>query len=305
MRRRIVVRTAQALAAGAVLLLFFGLYISRDPESYFHERHGRLVQSELQDEQDDGNHEVQSLRLTSSSGLAVDMKIKRRSGPEGTPRPIVLLIGGQRTGRNAVDLIDDAGGIVVAAISYPYEGDRKPRGLGVLTSLPGIRRALRDTPPALMLALDYLLEQDYADATRVEVVGVSLGSPMAAIVGAVDPRFTRVWSVHGGADPARMLDQKLRDEIPSALFRVPAAGLLGFLVNPMAPEKYVGRISPRHFMQVNGLEDTTIPAECIAELFAAARSPKEQIWIPGGHIAPNREAELMALIDLILERIRS
>ena len=57
--------------------------------------------------------------------------------------------------------------------------------------MPAIRGAIFDTPPALMLAADYLLGQPDADPRRLEVVGVSLGAPFAILAGALG-RFAYV-----------------------------------------------------------------------------------------------------------------
>ena len=48
------------------------------------------------------------------------------------------------------------------------------------------------------MALDWLLTLPWVDRERVELVGVRLDVPFAAVAGALDPRFRRVWLMQGG-----------------------------------------------------------------------------------------------------------
>jgi hypothetical protein len=72
----------------------------------------------------------------------------------------------------------------------------------------------------------------------------------------------------------------------------------------LAPEKWVGGIAPRPFVMINGREDRDIPRDSIDLLYRAARDPKELVWIPGGHINRRREEEILALVDLVLARMK-
>lgn len=291
------------LAAAAVL----AHVLLRDPEPRFAERRSRLVRAETGNIEGAPGHVVQDVRLTAASGLVVDITVKRpdEADAPGRKRPLILLLGGHRTGRDAVDLISDTRGTIVAAVSYPFDGNPRVKGLAVLPEVPAIRRALLDTPPALMLALDHLLARPDVDASTVEMVGVSLGAPFGCIAGALDTRITRVWSVHGAGDPRELLDHNLRRRIPFGPARGFVATAAYLLIDGphLAPEQWVSRISPRPFVMINAEEDERLPRATVERLYAHALAPREIVWMPGQHVLPRRAELVQRLIDAVLARV--
>ena len=281
------------------------LYLTRDPRPRFAERHGAVDHVAREPVQVAGRHLRQDLRVTSTSGLSVDVAVQRPAGAEGVRLPLLVLLGGYVSGRDAIDLIDDTGGTVVAALSYPFEGDPQVKGWRVVLAAPAIRRALLDTPPAILLAIDFLAAEPYVDPRRVELVGVSLGAPFACIAGALDRRVRRVWSIHGAGDPYALLEHSLERRIPFAPARAVVAGLANVAAcGPgLAPEKWVGEIAPRSFVMVNAESDERLPRECIEKLYAAAGEPREILWRPGQHVEPDRRRIVQDLIDLVLARV--
>ena len=177
-------------------------------------------------------------------------------------------------------------------------------GLRILLQVPAIRRAVLDTPPAVMLAIDYLSSLPDVDPTRIEGVGVSLGAPFMVIAGALDPRIGRVWSIHGAAGVYGLLEANLRRAIPAAPPRAAVAGLASLLVaGPrMAPERWAPRIAPRPFVMVNATHDVQMPRPLVESLYASAVEPKSMIWIPGGHVRSRPEI-VRPLIDTVLGRM--
>lgn len=206
-----------------------------------------------------------------------------------------------------MDLVPDPHGVVLAALSYPYPGPPPAHGVRGVLSLPALRAAILDTPPAVLLALDHLVKQPYVDPGRIELVGVSLGAPFAVVAGALDPRFRRVWSVHGAGDLPLLIDTALRDAIPAAPLRRTVAHLAYALAGgpAVAPERWVGRIAPRPFVMLNALGDERLPRRAILSLYERARQPKELEWIPGPHIEPDRREVVEGLIGKVLGRIVS
>ena len=249
-------------------------------------------------------HRVREVRLTAASGLQVDLLLKRPIAPAAAPRPVAVLLGGHNTGRDAVHLIPDTRGALVAALAYPYRGEHRLKGLAVLRHVPAIRAAIFDTPPALMLAADYLLAQPDADPRRLEVVGVSLGAPFAVVAGALDGRVARVWAVHGSGGAYEPLEHNLRRSIPAAAPRAAVAGLASLLVaGPrMAPERWAERIAPRPFVMINALQDERIPRPLVHRLYASADEPKSLVWLPGGHVRARPEV-VRPLVDTVLARM--
>jgi fermentation-respiration switch protein FrsA (DUF1100 family) len=175
-----------------------------------------------------------------------------------------------------------------------------------LREIPAIRAAFLDTPPALMLALDHLLRRKDVDGARVEVVGVSLGAPFVTIAGALDPRFTRVWVLHGSGGSFAPLEMNMRRTIRFAPLRYGAAAVANVIIaGPrLAPERWVARIAPRPFVMVSAEGDERLPRAGVEALYRSAREPKSLIWMPGRHVHADT-ATIRQLADIVLARVRA
>jgi dienelactone hydrolase len=292
---------AVALVALAVLIV----PVIADPVPGFSARHGALIATqELSRTSADGSVIVET-RLVSSSGLSVDIGV--RVPRTGTPRsPTVVLLAGLRTGYRAVELARTPPGIVVAALSYPFPGDPRARGLEWVTWLPRFQRALLDVTPAVMLAVDYLMEQPYVDPRRVELVGGSLGAFFASVPGALDPRVARVWLIHGAGDPRAVFAHLLRPYIRIGPVRELAAQILAWTTaaHHLRPEIWVGRIAPRPVIVVNARADETFPAASVEALHRALTQSGEVIWTEGPHVRPGRTEVVEQLVAMVTERVR-
>ena len=296
--------------AGAVLLAIVvaGLtasYLLRDPLPRFLDRRSTLTRVIEGPITLDRGYEIQVVRLVAASGLTVELTVRRVGSDTAHRLPLVVILGGHHTGRDAVRLLGDTRGTVVAALSYPFTGDPRPDAVTFLREIPKIRAAFLDTPPAIMLALDYLLGRSEVDSTRVEGVGVSLGAPFMCIAGALDRRYTRVWVLHGSGGSYAPLEMNMRRTIRFAPLRVAAAAIANVIIaGPrLDPERWVARIAPRPFMMVNAEGDERLPRDAVDALFRSAREPKEAIWMPGAHVHAD-SATVTRLAAIVLERVR-
>jgi hypothetical protein len=231
--------------------------------------------------------------------------LRRAIVDSGRKLPLVVILGGHHTGRDAVRLLGDSRGTLVAAMSYPFTGDPRPDAMTFLREIPKIRAAFLDTPPAIQLALDHLLTRDDVDTRQVEAVGVSLGAPFVCIAGALDTRITRVWVLHGSGGAFAPLEMAMRRTISLAPVRYLAAGIANVIIaGPrLAPEEWVSRITPREFVMVSAEGDERLPRASVEALFAAAHEPKEMLWMPGRHIHADT-ATVRKLAEIVLERVR-
>jgi len=284
-------------------------WLLRDPVPHFMARRGVVAAAETVVLTRDGAHANEQVRLRGSTGLAVELLLRRPVGPSAdssTParRPLFVILGGYTTGQRAATLIDDTGGNIVVALSYPFDGNTRVKGLAVVPLVPRIRQAILDTPPAVMLALDYLLSRPDVDSTRVELVGASFGTPFATIAGALDQRVTRVWSVHGAGEPYTLMEHNLQKAVRWGPARAVVAGLANVLANGpgLAPEKWAPRVAPRPYLMINATEDERLPREAIMTLYDHAVQPKELIWLPGQHVQSNRAEVLQGLVRAVLTR---
>ena len=239
--------------------------------------------------------------LTSNTGLRFSFRVIRQ--PVDRPLPVLLVLGGHRTGSDAVELFGNVGERAVVALDYPYDGPEKVKGIGpVLSTIPRARQAFLDTVPAVSLVIDWLLEQPWANPDQVVIVGASLGVPFAATAAARDSRIRGAILVHGAADNRLWLQHQVSRRVDADFLHYPLGTILYWLAyGPVlnTPER-TARISPRPVLIIGAKNDERTPAGQTELLFAAANDPKKLRWTGGQHIQPGRNevvSELLRIAD--------
>ena len=292
----------------AVLLVVF-LYVLElaiPKRNYFFERHGELTDVEIVASSDNGTVQ-KTVHLASTSGLEVRLRVARPATEPGETLPVIIVMGGERTGKDAVDLVGSPEGVAFVALDYPYDGNQELDAFfESIAAIPDIQQAFLDSPPAMSLALDWVAQQPWFDADRVELVGASLGVPFTAVAGALDTRFTRVWLLHGGAKNGPWVMHAGRKYIENEFFRsiVGRGALLLVYGNSFEAIDWIPEIAPRPLVVVMAKDDDYVPAEAQAPFVDAAQSEHvELIWTEGQHIRPTRKEELQQLLDVVLSRI--
>jgi fermentation-respiration switch protein FrsA (DUF1100 family) len=216
-------------------------------------------------------------------------------------------MGGEGTGKDAVDLVGEPDGIAYLALDYPYDGNQELDAFWEsITAIPGIQQAFLDSPPAMSLAVDWAQQQPWFDADNVELVGASLGVPFTAVAGAIDQRFTRVWLLHGGARNLPWVMHLGRRYIENEFLRgiVARGALLLVYGNSFEAIEWIHEIAPRPLVIVEARNDDFVPREAQEPFIAAAESEYiELVWTDGRHIRPTRKEELQQLLDVVLSRI--
>lgn len=258
------------------------IYRSIDYRERFLERRGTLIESEEHFVGESEGHMHFEITIESSTGIRTDGFLKAPAG-DGALHPAFLILGGLRTGRKTLEYISGTRGIVMLALDYPYEG--KTGGMGMwefIRSVPRIRRAVLDTAPATMSAVDYLLERDDVDPGRIIVIGGSLGAFFVPAHSAIDNRTAAAVMIYGAGDIQSLLASS--NEMPR-LFAKPATWLGAVLLSPVEPLKYVGDISPRPLLMISGIADPRIPPRCSRLLHDAAGEPKTVKWIDAAHVS--------------------
>jgi len=246
----------------------------------------------------------QGVTLDTASGMRIDARVLRPA-VQDAPLPAVVLLGGHRTGRDAVKLVGDPGQAVIVALDYPYHAPPFRSALSFFRAVGDIQNALLDTPPAASLVLDWLASEPWADTSRAELVGVSFGVPFVAVAGALDERFTRVWMIHGGAGNRGWIKHNLRERIPQDWLRPLVSSLVHLLIygNSFHTEDWAARIAPRPVVIIGARDDARLPEHKVLNLYHAAGQPKELIWTEGGHVDPRRPDLVHALLDIVRARL--
>ena len=297
---------AIATVLGAVMLGLIWLLAPVISEPDFLARKGQLVASEVTSESLQPDGRLVEVNLLSSSGLEVELALRVPDHPL-PHRPLLVLLGGQETGRAAAEIIPATHGVVVAALSYPFGTVPHRDGLELALALGRIQRGILDTPPAVLLALDYLLARPDLAPRRVELAGISFGAYLAAVPAALDRRVERLWLIHGSGDPAAVLEFGLAKRIPSEFLRRGVASLLAAVASAhhLSPEQWVARVAPRPLVVVNAVNDTALPPEAVQALHHSLVPPYEVLWTPGDHVHPKRPETIHATTRLLFERMEA
>ncbi len=298
--RTVVRRTAVGLAVCAAAVAAWVAYVAlHDYSAEFLERKGSMTSARI--EQRNGDAERQWLTLTSRSGLRVacGLLVPRQSSGR---IPAVVLLGGKATGKYAVDYALGIEDVIVVAPDYPYEPRPSYSMSEFVGDVPAIRRALLDMVPSVMLVFDYLSTRSDVDTTRIILLGYSFGAPFVPCVIAHDRRPAVGAMVYGGGDLSSLIRHNVRRyEGPVISALVGAAG--GIFLHPLEPMRYVGRMAPVPLLMINGTDDEQIPQENAEMLFAAARDPKELVWIPSHHVNPRNVELTLLIIATLRERL--
>jgi cephalosporin-C deacetylase-like acetyl esterase len=298
------------LVALALIVMITGLYwleLATPKRDYFVERRGSLVSADVTEASSDGIVQKR-VRLESSTGLRVNMRVVRPETAAGRRLPVIIVMGGEGTGKDAVDLVGAPQGVAYLALDYPYDGDQELDAFWEsLAAIPGIQQAFLDSPPAMSLAVDWALQQDWVDPGKVELVGASLGVPFTAVAGALDKRFTRIWLLHGGAENVPWVMHVGRRYVENEFLRgiLARGALLLVYGNSFETLEWIPEIAPRPLIIVAARDDDFVPPEAQQPFVEAAAASEhiEIIWTEGRHIRPTRREELQQLLDIVLSRI--
>jgi hypothetical protein len=273
---------------------------------YFVKRVGVITSADIDTQvRSSGNFIDEAVQLTTSTGLVVNLRVLRPAHAT-KPVPLLILLGGQHTGRDAVDVLGEPGQIAVAALDYPYHGPDRAHGvIESLAMIPSAQRALLDTPPAVLVAANWLCDRPWVDAKRVELMGLSLGVPFAAAAGALDSRFRRVWLIHGRVGNREWIAKQLENRIPNGVLRKATAWLVHLLANGASfrTEEWVPQIAPRRVVVIGAMQDEQMSRNNVEELYKAASEPKELLWSTGGHVQPKRHLIVQQLLAMVRTRI--
>ena len=297
-----VVTFAVLSAAGAL-----SAYLLRDPMPRFLARRSSLAAVTPGRTETIGDYALTPVRLRATSGLEVELVMRRAVTDGGVRLPVAVILGGPYTGARAARLVHgDTRGVVLAAMSYPFGGDPRPDAVTFLRQVPKIRGAFLDTPPAIQLVLDYVSSLPDVDTTRIEAVGVSLGAPFVCIAGALDPRIARVWAIHGTGGSYEPLETNMKRTIRFGPLRALAAGAANVIIaGPrLDPTHWVGRIAPREFIMLNASDDERLPRSSVDALYRAAREPKAQLWMSGAHVHGD-SATISRIVEIVAPRVRA
>jgi hypothetical protein len=227
-----------------------------------------------------------SSRVTHGQQRAVDLVSGRESVPAVwlTPAgnagsPTVLLLHGFSSSKErmsqAIGRALLARGVGSLALDLPFHGERSGADREIPRNPLALVSAWRSAVAESRAAVTWLAAQPETQATRVGIVGYSLGGFLALMLAADETRLRAVALAAAG-------------DLPD---RTPYAALVRGLVDPLRAAR---RLEGRPLLLVNGRRDTTTRPVQAERLYEAAGHPKTLRWYDGGHWPPATEIDATA-----------
>ncbi len=180
-------------------------------------------------------------------------------------------------------------GYAVLAPDAAFHGERISEGIdSEAADWYQTRNLIMQTVVDLRRTIDWLETRPEVDSSRIGYLAASQGSFIGSIFVAVDTRVKAAALLVGGADfkvffrnsqlPSINL---LRNYLSPAELDAVADELA-----PIDPQYYIGSISPRPLLLMNGRKDLIISEAAGKRLQELAGEPKETYWYDGTHIPP-------------------
>ena len=260
-----------------------------------------------------GRYATYRVRLASDAGLVATGRLlspgRGTVSPPGTAGgvlpgrfPAVLLNDGRELDSRAIDYLpSDFGDIVVLSLDYPAALPYRIELLEILLHGKRLGEVAGQVPALFSLGGAYLASRADVEPARLALVATSFAVPFAVAAAAADERFRNVALIYGAGDMDRVLAANM--SLRPRFLRPAAAWLATRPFRALEPERHVARIAPRPLVMVNGIDDPQMPRPAVEALHAAAREPKELVWLRTGHLMPTDTALIRTLVDTALARL--
>lgn len=189
-----------------------------------------------------------------------------------TPVPAALLLHGYTSSKER--MLDSIGrallgrGVASLGVDLPLHGERESRlDEESLRNPIALARQFRAALAECRVALQFLASREELDASRLAVVGYSLGAFLGVIVAAREPAVRAVALAAGGDLPTN----------------TPFSTIIRAVADPARAAR---ELDGRPLLMIHGRNDRTVTPEQAKRLYAAAREPKTLLWYDGGHWLP-------------------
>jgi len=206
------------------------------------------------------------------------------------PFPCVIIMHGSGGSKEDFGVFYDylsMRGYAVLAVDAAFHGERKNDAIRAeKADWYQTRNMIIQTVVDLRRGVDWLETRAEIDPNRIGYLGASQGTFIGSIFSAVETRVKAAVLLVGGADFSVFFRHS---QIPSIVlmrnYFTPEQ--LDKIANDLAvidPQYYIGAISPRPVLLINGKKDLVISEEAGKRLHELAGEPKETYWYDGGHL---------------------
>jgi hypothetical protein len=229
----------------------------------------------------------------------VRITISLPRNPPPDPMPVVVVLGGHRTGRKNLKHIPAPGPNVVIGVDYPYAAELKKADTS-FDRFVAARRTAFAVPSQVVAILRWAGAQEWADQTRISLLGYSLG---ALFVPAIH-RMAQLQGMHLGPGILAYGGADLFSILRANLHWGPewARGILSFfgalLLHPVDPASHLPYLKGEFLLINSEGGDIFIPDAAVRALHELMPEPKAITVLPGGHIDPRDERLLRQVVDI-------
>lgn len=240
--------------------------------------------------------EIRQLTMRGDGLGEINISISLPAAATDEKLPVLIILGGLRTGRNSIAYVPKPGRNVLVGFDYPIQKRIKLR-LSLLPSLPTLRRQLLRVPGQVAALTEWLGAQAWVDAQRISLLGFSLGALYLPAVHratarqGIKPGPTII--AYGGADLGVLVHNRMNSK--PAWMRLLATGIVDSLLRPLEPAAHLPHLRGEFLLLGSSDADKFIPASSSALLHELTPEPKTIIALEGGHVG-GRQAELTRLI---------
>jgi pimeloyl-ACP methyl ester carboxylesterase len=235
-----------------------------------------------------------------ADGVApIRITVSLPGGDTAARLPVLVLLGGLKSGRDSLERLPAVGQNAVLAFEYPYSSEIRDKSAFILERLRAAHGAVMETPGQLAFVLGWLRTRPWADPARVSLLGYSLGAVFVPVVNhkARRQRTPVAASImaFGGADLGAVAANVL-DLAPGILGRVVAA-MVDTLVRSVEPAFHLPALAGEVLL-VNAEADEMIPATSSRRMTELAPEPKTIVLLPGEHIDPRDQVVLDRIVSI-------
>lgn len=244
-----------------------------------------------------------------ASGRVLQVELRRPAALAGQALPAVLLFGGFRGAATILDAVPADTPAAVVSFDYPFDPPRRFVFPDSFLHLPDVRRGIDETREGIRTVHAVLRQREDIDATRISIVGASLGAPFATMA-AAELELAGLVIVHGFGDVRRVIAQQFIEKYGRVVYW-PAqtlAALLTWGLRLPAPEDYAEQLRrEQQVLMVVAADDELIPRHATEVLWTALEDSDAQLTRineSGAHLSGNRDPRIPALVGSALDWMR-
>ncbi len=239
---------------------------------------------------------TQAVELVDRHGAPLRFEV-RRPADESVEVPVLVILGGLKTGHRTLDRLPPCGANALVAYAWPYDRERwrSQSNFGRALVVWRMARRLSDQIEALLV---WLRSQPWCDADRVTLCGGSLGAIVLPMIlrdlQARGSGVKRAVFAYGGARRGTLAWLILRRQsIPLAAL----ASLLALLcLRLVEPARHLPHLRGE-FLVISSPDDERVPVRCAAHFEALLPDPKRVVHLAGAHLDTERPDLIASVVD--------